>query len=101
MNSVATSVPFWRSLNQPSTTLSVLSIESLMASPFARCEGKHSVRHKLAQPSPCAIGNHDRHIHRGRRTASRTAAGKTAMDFDPVLLARVQFGFTIAFHIIF
>jgi cytochrome d ubiquinol oxidase subunit I len=23
------------------------------------------------------------------------------MDFDPVLLARLQFGFTISFHIIF
>ena len=35
------------------------------------------------------------------RRASHRLLGTEAMDFDPVLLARLQFAFTIAFHIIF
>src|ERR1700737_3959471 len=45
---------------------------------------------------------------RGKRAAamlgwqvSRNAAKAEIMDFDPVLLARLQFAFTISFHIIF
>lgn len=36
-----------------------------------------------------------------RRSGPGLPMGTDAMDFDPVLLARLQFAFTIAFHIIF